>query len=74
MPKLPVISGKELVRILEQLGFTSVRQSGSHVIMEHADGRMTVVPVHGKKELPAGTLKAILRDIDVSADELRTIL
>lgn len=73
MPKLPVISGKELIRALEKFGFVSVRQSGSHVIMEHADGRVTTVPVHGKKGIPIGTLKAILRDVDVSPDNLREI-
>lgn len=74
MPKLPVISGKELVRVLEKLGFTPVRQSGSHVLIEHEDGRITTVAVHGKKEIPVGTLRAILRDIDITPDQLRDVL
>jgi len=74
MPKLPAIPGKELVRVLEVLGFMCVRQSGSHTIMEHVDGRITTVPIHGKKDLPVGTLKAILRDIDITADEFRNTL
>lgn len=52
MPKLPVISGKKLVRALERLGFVQMRQSGSHVVLEHADGRVATIPVHGKKDLP----------------------
>ncbi len=74
MPKFPVVSGKELIRALESLGFTSVRQSGSHVMMEHIDGRITTVPINGKKAIPIGTLKAIIRDIDISTDTLRSAL
>lgn len=74
MPKLPVIAGKELVRVLEKFGFKSVRQSGSHVLMEHDDGRVTTVAVHGKKEIPVGTLRAILRDVDITPDQLRSAL
>lgn len=74
MPKLPSISGKELIRALEQFGFAVKRQTGSHVILEHADGRMTVVPVHGKKDLPPGTLRGILRDIDISPRDLKNLL
>ncbi len=74
MPKLPAISGKELVRVLEKLGFILVRQSGSHVLMEHDDGRITTVPLHGKKDIPTGTLRAILRDSDISPDILRDTL
>lgn len=65
MPKLPRPSGKAFVRWLEQQGFAVVRVRGSHHFMD--DGRRrTTVPVHGTQPLKIGTLRSILRDIDVS--------
>ena len=74
MAKLPAISGKSLVRALEKGGFVIRRQSGSHILLEHSDGRVTVVPVHGNRDLPMGTLKAVLRDIDITVEQLRELL
>lgn len=66
MPRLPVLSGWEVVRALEQLGFAQVRQRGSHVVLRNGP-RGCVVPLH--KEVKAGTLAGILRQAQVSADE-----
>jgi predicted RNA binding protein YcfA (HicA-like mRNA interferase family) len=66
MPKLPRLSGAEVVRVLEKLGFQSVRQRGSHVVMRRgADG--CVVPLH--RELKTGTLHGLLRQGRVSSEE-----
>jgi predicted RNA binding protein YcfA (HicA-like mRNA interferase family) len=71
MPKLPVLSGREVVRILESLGFVALRQRGSHITMRRGAGGC-VVPQH--KEVKLGTLKVILRQADLSAEEfLRAI-
>ena len=74
MPKLPPISGKKLIHVLMHLGFETKRQSGSHVILEHADGRITVVPVHGNKGMPPGTLKAILKDCEITSNDFMELL
>ena len=66
MPKLPVVSGDQAVRALEELGFAVVRQRGSHIVMRN-DIRSCVVPKH--KELKIGTLAGILRQAGVSAEE-----
>ena len=66
MPKLPRISGAEAVRVLEQLGFSKVRQKGSHVVLR-SGSRGCVVPLHA--ELKIGTLAGLLRQAEVSADE-----
>ena len=58
MAKLPVISGKELIKILERDGFQIVRQKGSHVSLYKGDFR-TVVPLHN--DLSKGTLFSILK-------------
>jgi len=69
-PKLSRLSGEETRRALERLGFTRVRQRGSHVILKKQveNGELTcVVPSH--KELAIGTLRSILRQAKISPDE-----
>ena len=51
MTKLPLITGTELIKILEKLGFKTVRQVGSHVFLRHSDGRTTIIPVHPGEKL-----------------------
>ncbi len=66
MPKLPVLSGADVVKALERLGFVQVRQRGSHVVMRRgAVG--TVVPLH--REVKTGTLAGILRQAQLGQDE-----
>jgi predicted RNA binding protein YcfA (HicA-like mRNA interferase family) len=62
MPTLPVISGKQLVALLEKNGFILTRINGSHHRMKHPDGRITTVPVHKNQDLPKGLLHKIIRD------------
>ncbi len=66
MPKLPHLSGREIIRALERLGFKSVRQSGSHVVMRCGE-RGCVVPLH--KPVKVGTLAGLLRQARVDAQE-----
>lgn len=66
MPKLPRVSGAEIIRALERLGFTELRQSGSHVIMRRAS-KGCVVPMHN--EVKVGTLAGLLRQAEVSHDD-----
>jgi len=71
MPKLPVISGKELIRALKKAGFVEVRHRGSHVSLQKITAEKnfkTVVPLH--KELAKGTLLDILQQAGLSKDEL----
>ncbi|MBX7184817.1 MAG: type II toxin-antitoxin system HicA family toxin [Vicinamibacteria bacterium] len=73
MSELPQISGAELVRALEKLGFTLRRQQGSHMIMRRAEPfAQTVVPNH--RQLDRGTLRAILRQANLTVDELTRVL
>jgi len=66
VPKLPSASGVEIVRALERLGFTRVRQSGSHLVMRRG-AKGCVVPMH--REVKVGTLAGALRQAEVSAEE-----
>jgi predicted RNA binding protein YcfA (HicA-like mRNA interferase family) len=71
MPKLPHVSGAEIQRALERLGFQKVRQSGSHVVLKR-DSKGCVVPMHG--EVKIGTLAGLLRQAEVSAEEFMVAL
>ncbi len=73
MSKLPVISGRELVRALRNVGFELDRQKGSHMILFRPEPKTTLsVPDH--RELDRGTLRALLRQAGVSPEELSRLL
>jgi predicted RNA binding protein YcfA (HicA-like mRNA interferase family) len=62
VPKLRVLSGRDVCQIMAQHGFTQVRRRGSHIIMQKAAGRSTLtVPVPDHAELKMGTLAGIIR-------------
>ncbi|OGX07672.1 MAG: hypothetical protein A2Z88_00455 [Omnitrophica WOR_2 bacterium GWA2_47_8] len=67
--KLPILSSKEVISILNKLGFEVIRQKGSHLFLRHGDGRCTVVPVHANKDIGRGLLKRILDEISMPRDE-----
>ncbi len=74
MARLPVLSGRELVRALEKAGFEVDRQKGSHIVLRQvsAPHRRVTVPDH--KEIAKGTLRAILRQAGLSHDSLDAVL
>jgi len=73
--KIPVMTGPELIRALEAIGFVARRQKGSHLhLFRESDHRRVTVPIHKGKDIPVGTLKAILKDAGLTADELRKLL
>ncbi len=71
MPKLPVISGAEAIKALERLGFSVVRQRGSHIVLRKGSTGC-VVPNH--HELKIGTLSGILKQAGVSPEDFIKIL
>lgn len=66
MPKLPHLSGREVIRALERLGFEAVRQNGSHVVMR-SGSRGCIVPL--QKTVKVGTLAGLLRQAQVDVRE-----
>ena len=75
MPKLPVIKDRELIRVLHRLGlFEHPERGTSHLVFKHPDGRRTTVARHPGKDIPRGTLRAILRDMNISTEEFVTFL
>ncbi len=70
-PRLPIISGNELVRALAKFGYAVVRQKGSHVRLRHpTDTKKLPVTVPLHDEIAFGTLRRILRDAGISVEQL----
>ena len=69
MPPLPILTAKQVVKGLQRNGFTFARQKGSHATYRHDDGRIAVVPMHSG-DLKRGTLRSILRQAVLDADDL----
>jgi predicted RNA binding protein YcfA (HicA-like mRNA interferase family) len=61
MSRLPMITAKELIKILLKLDFELKRQKGSHKFFQHKDGRTTIIPDHGTEQLDRGLLNKIIR-------------
>ncbi|MCB0065311.1 MAG: type II toxin-antitoxin system HicA family toxin [Caldilineaceae bacterium] len=74
MSRLPMVTPQDMCRVLEELGFTLVRQRGSHRFYRHNDGRSTVVPFHAGEDLGRGLVRSIMRDIEISRDEFIKLL
>ena len=74
MPRLPSVTAKDVVRVLEGIGFEAVRQRGSHARFRHPDGRTVTVPIHSGKDIGRGLLRKILRDAELTPDEFRELL
>jgi predicted RNA binding protein YcfA (HicA-like mRNA interferase family) len=74
MGQFPSITGGELIKALAKADFVVARIKGSHHRLEHPDGRKTTVPVHGKETLGPGILLKILRDLDLTRDDLLKLL
>jgi predicted RNA binding protein YcfA (HicA-like mRNA interferase family) len=65
--KLPLLSGRQVLAALQRVGFVEISRKGSHVKMQHADGRRIVFPFHD--EVDRFTLKGALRDASVSIED-----
>ncbi|MHB8319682.1 MAG: type II toxin-antitoxin system HicA family toxin [Acidimicrobiales bacterium] len=74
MAKLPVVSGVKVVKALERAGFEVARVSGIHHVLQHPDGRAVVVPVHPGQDIAKGTLRSILKLVDMTPKDLHNLL
>jgi len=67
---VPVLRPREVVALLEELGFVEARQRGSHKQFRHPDGRSTTVPFHAGRDISPTLLRKIARDIGLTVEEL----
>ena len=74
MPKLPLLSGKEVIKALNKLGYAVDHQTGSHVIMRQQQPPFRRLTVPNHKEIAKGTLRAIIRQAGLTVDEFVKLL
>jgi len=74
MPKLPIIKTRELIRVLQKLGFFLHHQVGSHAQFKHPDGRRITVPMHAGRDVNRKTLKGIIDELRLAVEEFIFLL
>lgn len=74
MPRLPRLTARQIIAVLEKVGFSLARQSGSHMIYKNTLGKRVTVPFHASTILHPKVLKSILRDADLTIEMLESLL
>ena len=75
MAKLPLLNPKEVIKVLDKLGFRFIRQEGSHMFFEHLDGRTTIIPNHPGRDIGRGLLNKIIKhDMKLTREEFEKLL
>ena len=74
MTKLPSLTGKTLIAALAKAGFEVIRIRGRHHYVRHADSRSTVIPVHAGETIGSGLMAKILKDCELSREDLQRLL
>ena len=75
MSKLPIASGKEIIKVLCKIGFIHIRTHGSHAILcKEIEGKKTTIPVPLHRELAKGTLRSIMKQADLNLEDLLKLL
>jgi predicted RNA binding protein YcfA (HicA-like mRNA interferase family) len=74
MSRAPRVTGRELIAALGRAGFSVLRVKGSHHFLRHQDGRSTVVPEHSGETIGPGLVHKILRDCQITTEQLSDLL
>ncbi len=74
MSRLPPVDGKTIIAVLRKIGFTISRVKGSYHFLRHADGRVTVVPIHSGEIIGPGLLSKIIKDCDITREDFEQLL
>ena len=69
MSKILPLPAKKVVKALENIGFKQLRQKGSHLFLQHPDGRTTIVPMHPTEKIGRGMINKITKDAKITLDE-----
>lgn len=72
----PDVNSKQIIKVIEKLGFVFIRQSGSShaVYRRESNGRRTTIPTHGNKSLKRKTIKSICKDVGIDLEKLKELL
>jgi predicted RNA binding protein YcfA (HicA-like mRNA interferase family) len=68
------LPARKVIKVLSVLGFRIVRRRGSHVVLKHPDGRITVMPVHADEKIGIGLLLKIIKDAKLTKEEFLKLL
>jgi predicted RNA binding protein YcfA (HicA-like mRNA interferase family) len=71
---LKPLSARKVIQVLVKIGFKVARQRGSHVVLKHLDGRVTVVPMHPREKIGRGLLLKIIKDAKLTREEFLKLL
>lgn len=74
MSKLPVVSGKQLCKILEKIGYLKDHQTGSHIILRNVNSPYRRLTIPNHKEIAKGTLRSIIRQAGLTIDEFKELI
>ena len=75
MPKLKPISSKQLIKIIEKLGFKFLRQKGSHATFTDNKGKIVVIPIHSGRKIDRGLLlKIIKKELKITRKEFENLM
>jgi predicted RNA binding protein YcfA (HicA-like mRNA interferase family) len=69
LTRIPIVDFRKMDRLLASLGFSRIRQHGSHVFYRHPDGRTTTVPDHPGRDLARSLIREILREVDLTSEQ-----
>ena len=72
--KLKPLPPRIVIKVLGKAGFQKIRQKGSHIFMEHPDGRTTLIPFHAGEDLGRGLLRKIIKDAELTREEFLKLL
>ena len=73
MSRLPALRLRQVLVALKKAGFREARQTGSHAVLKHPDGREVVLPIHNK-DLKRATMLGIIKRTGFTQDEFRHLL
>lgn len=72
--KLPRVTAKQLIKVVESIGFQLVHQSGSHMVFRNNEAKRIVIPYHTGKNLHPKIVSSIIKDIDLSIEDFKKML
>lgn len=73
--RLPIVTSREVIKVVKRIGFTFDRQSGSHAVFIYKEKKMRIViPIHKGKDIKPKTLKGIIEDMGLNVDEFKELL
>jgi len=69
MDRINPLPSKKVIKALEKIGFSQIRQKGNHLFMRHPDGRTTLITVHPGEDIGKGMIRKIINDLKITREE-----